>query len=202
MKDKILLTLIIVIVALVLVGFYQRTRIESLKEDNERNRANTEALIQDAKIYKTKDSLNAIKVAALQLDLADFRKYREEDAELIKTLKAKNRDLVAVNNTQAATIIELEAKPKDTVIVVRDSILVPAVKVHAGDPWYDFDGILADDHFSGSLAVRDSIVLVESVKYKKFLFWKTKKVKNRQVDVVSRNPHTEILNTEHIIIHR
>lgn len=191
-----------VIVVLLLVGFYQRTRIASLKEDSERNRANTEALIQDAKIYKTKDSLNAIKVAALQLDLSEYKKYREEDTELIKTLKAKNRDLVAVNNTQAATIIDLQSKPRDTTVIIRDSIVVPAVAVHAGDAWYDFDGYLTKDEFSGRLAVRDSLLLVETVKYKKFLFWKTNKIKNRQVDVVSRNPHTEILNTEHIIIRR
>jgi hypothetical protein len=177
-------------------------RISKLRSERDRYKGNMAALFTEVEKYKTKDSLNAAKVVSLELTVKEFKKFREEDAELIKSLRTKNRDLAAVNKTQSQTIIHLQAIPKDTVVLIKDSILVPAVHVHCGDAWYDFHGFLADEVFTGELQNRDSLVLAETVKYKRFLgfLWKTKKVKDRQVDVVSKNPHTEILGMEHIVI--
>ena len=49
---------------------------------------------------------------------------------------------------------------------------------------------------------RESLKIVETVKYKRFLgfLWKTNKVKSRQVDVVSQNPATSIVNVDYISI--
>ena len=90
---------------------------------------------------------------------------------------------------------------KDTVIV-RDSVQVPAIAVHCGDAWFDFDGFLADGEFSGTLKNRDSLMLVESVQYKRFwgFLWYTSKVKSRQLDCISKNPHTTIIGLEHVIV--
>lgn len=187
---------------LAFLGFQQYS-IHQLKQERNRYKRNTETLLLDVELYRTKDSLNAAKVGSLELTIQEFKRFRAEDAATIKTLKAKNRDLAAVTNTQMQTIMELSAMPKDTVII-RDSVAVPAVAVHSGDAWYDFNGLLADGLFSGSLAVRDSLMLVETVQYKRFLgfLWKTKQIKNRELDCVSKNPHTTIMGCEHIVIEK
>jgi hypothetical protein len=122
---------------------------------------------------------------------------------LIKQLKARNRDLAAVNKTQYETIIELRAAPRDT-FVIRDSIPIPAVAVHCGDAWFNFDGILTDKEFTGKLQHRDSLMLVETVKYKRFLgfLWKTNRVKDRHLDCVSKSPHNRILGLEYVVIEK
>ena len=150
-----------------------------------------------------RDSLSAARVEALELTVKEFERFRSEDAALITSLRQRNRDLASVNTTQAQTIIELSAVPRDTVII-RDSIPVKAVAVHAGDAWYDFDGLLTENEFTGTLANRDTLILAETVEYKRFLgfLWKTKRVKERNATVVSRNPHTEILGVEHIVIEK
>ena len=81
---------------------------------------------------------------------------------------------------------------------------IPAVAVHCGDAWFDFDGILTHDEFTGTLSNRDSLVVAESVKYRRFLgfLWKTKRVKDRRVDVVSKNPHTSIMGVEYVVIEK
>jgi hypothetical protein len=140
-------------------------------------------------------------VQALELNLKEFERFRAEDAARIKELKAKNYDLSQVNKTQAQTIIRLQSIPRDTVVLV-DSIPIPAKAVHCGDAWYDFDGVLTEESFSGELRNRDSLLLVETVKYKRCFFFKTKKVKDRKLDVVSKNPHTEIVGVEHIVIEK
>ena len=177
-------------------------RIYRLTDERDRYKGNTTSLLSDVEHYRVRDSLNAARVQSLELTLKEYERFRADDAALIKSLKAKNRDLSAVNQTQSQTIIDLSAVPRDTVIIVRDSIQAPAVAVHCGDAWFDFDGLLTKDRFTGTLANRDSLVIAETVKYKRFLgfLWKTRRVQDRQMDVISRNPHTTIVGMEHIII--
>lgn len=192
------IALSVVITALVLAF----KTIAGLTTERDRYRRNTETLLSEVETYRTKDSLSAARVESLELTLKDYQRFRAEDAALIETLKKRNRDLSSVNKTQSETIIALSSAPKDTVIITKDSLVIPAVSVHCGDAWYDFDGLLTKELFTGTLRSRDSLVVAETVEYKRFLgfLWKTKTIKSRQVDVVNKNPHTEILGVEHITI--
>ena len=180
------------------------SRVSRITSERDRYRANTESLLSDVETFKLRDSLNAARVESLELTVREYERFRAEDAQLIRELKARNRDLSAVNTTQSETILDLLATPRDTVVIVRDSIVTPAVSVHCGDAWFDFDGLLTKDRFTGTLKNRDSLLLAESVKYKRFLgfLWKTRRVEDRRLDVVSRNPHTKIMGVEHVVIER
>lgn len=194
----------VIMAAILVLIFAQAARIQKLTGERNRYKGNTETLLSDVEQYKINDSLNAARVQSLELSIKEYERFRADDAELIRSLKAKNRDLAAVNKTQSETIIELSAVPRDTVLIVRDSIQIPAVSVHCGDAWFDFDGLLTKEQFTGSLRNRDSLLVAETVKYKRFLgfLWKTKRVDDRQLDVVSKNPYTTILGVEHIVIER
>lgn len=200
-------TIIAIAVAAILLFFgilFCNRKIERLTAERDRYKGNTETLLSDVETYRVRDSLHAARVQSLELTVKEYERFRSEDAELIRSLKQKNRDLAAVNKTQSETIIELSGIPRDTVVIVRDSIQVPAVSVHCGDAWYDFDGIVTTEQFTGTLTNRDYIMLAETVKYKRFLgfLWKTKQIKDRQLDCVSRNPHTTIVGMEHIVIEK
>lgn len=193
----------IMLVAILSVLTIQHRNIKLLKAERDKYRSNTEVLMADVKQYQVRDSLSAAQVTALQLTVKEFERFRAQDAELIKSLQIKNRDLVGVNQAQSQTIIEMQSTPKDTVVII-DSVQVPAVAVHCGDAWYDFDGILTKDSFSGTLANRDSLMIAETVKYKRFLgfLWKTHKVKDRQMDAVSLNPHTKIMDVRYTVFEK
>lgn len=199
---KYLIIAAVVLAFLAVLGI-QQNRIERLSNERDRYKGNSEALLSDVEYFKVRDSLSAARVEALELSVKEFERFRSEDAALIKSLQARNRDLAAVNTTQMETIISLSSIPRDTVII-RDSIPIKAVAVHAGDAWYDFDGLLMEDEFSGTLHNRDSLILAETVKYHRFLgfLWKTKRVDERQASVLSRNPHTQILSVEHIVVEK
>ena len=187
--------------ALLVFAGFQQNAIENLKQERNRYERNTESLLLDVAQYKTRDSLNAAKVCALELTIQEYERFRAADAKLIKTLQTKNRDLTAITAEQSQTIMELSAVPRDTVII-RDSVAMPAVAVHTGDAWYDFSGLLTKDEFTGKMEHRDTLLLVETVQYKRCLFFKTKKVKNRQLDVVSKSPHNKIVGLEHIVVEK
>lgn len=193
-----------IIIAALVVGalatiFIQGKKIDKLTDERDRYKENTEILNGHIEQFKTKDSLNAARVRGLELSLAEFEQYRAADAALIKSLKQKNRDLESVNNVQSQTIIDLQAAPRDTVII-RDSLPIKAKAVSCGDAWYDFNGIMTDTDFTGKLTSRDSLIVSETVEHKRFLFWKLKAVKNRQVEVVNRNPHSQINDIVFVVI--
>lgn len=190
---------IISIVAAIVIS---SERVKRISGELARYKRNTETLLSDVETYRVRDSLNAARVQSLELTVDEYERFRAADAELIRTLQTRNRDLAAVNKTQSETIIRLSAIGRDTVVIVRDSIQVPAAFIHCGDAWFDFDGIFADNVFTGELRNRDSLIVAETVKYKRFLgfLWKTHKVQDRRVDVVSKNPHTAIIGMEYITI--
>lgn len=200
MKKYLILAAVAIVAALAVI--WADRKIERLTAERDRYAGNTAALLSDIERYRVRDSLNAARVQSLELTVKEYERFRADDAALIKQLKQRNRDLSAVNKTQSQTIIDLRAVPRDTVVLVRDSIITPAVAVHCGDAWYNFNGILTKDEFTGKMEHRDSLLLVESVRYKRFLWWKTKRVKDRQLDCVSKSPHNSIIGLEYVVIEK
>ena len=176
-------------------------RLSSVKEERDRYRNNVEVLSSDMEEYRVRDSLNAARVEALEFTAGEYRKYREQDAALIKDLKIRARDLERVNAVQTRTIMELSTAPRDTVII-RDSVAIPALSLTIRDKWFDFDGTLADGRFTGQVVSRDSLVVVETVKMSRCIVKKWRRVKERRVDVVSKNPNTKIQGIEYVVIEK
>lgn len=206
MKKYIIIAVIALAVAAVVTIWVQRSRINTLTGERDKYRANTETLLQDVSRYQTKDSLNAAKVGALELKLDEFKKYRESDAALIKTLKAKNRDLERITTTQMETINELRGNVRDSVVYLPGDTVTTILRcIDIVQPWFELHGCATPDgKFTGTHINRDSLLIAETVQYKRFLgfLWKTKKVKNREIDVVSKNPATQILGVEFITIEK
>lgn len=202
--NKLHLLFAIVLVALLSWATIQHREIKNLRAERDTYRGNTEALLLDSRAYAVRDSLQAAKVQSLELTLAEYKRFRVNDLALIEDLDLRVKDLSQINTAQARTILELRSTPRDTFVLVRDSIVIPALAVHCGDAYYDFDGLVTKEQFTGRVEVRDSLLITESVEYKRFLgfLWRTRRVKSRQMDIVSRNPHTKILDIEHIIIRK
>ena len=199
MKNKLLIILAVFMAAMLCTVVMQDRKIARLTQERDKYKENTETLLEQTQTYHVRDSLNAAKVGTLELTIKEFEKYRADDAALVKELKARNRDLDALSKAQMETIEQLRCAPKDTVILI-DSIPIKAKKVHCGDEWYTFDGLMTEDEFTGQIQMRDEIILTETVRYKKFLFWKTNKVIDREFEALSKCPNTTIRNLEHIII--
>lgn len=182
----------------------QHAKIKRLTEERDRYRSNTEILLQNVETYQTKDSLNAAKVGVLELKLSEFEKYRTSDAELIKTLQTKNRDLRRITTTQLETINELRGTVRDSIVYLPgDTVVLRCVDI--SDPWFSLKGCTTPDgEFTGTFINRDSILIAETVQYRRFLgfLWKTKKIKSREIDIISRNPHTKIIGVEYIEIEK
>lgn len=206
MKKYLIIAAIALAVAAVVTIWVQRSRINQLTGERDKYRTNTETLLKDVSRYQTKDSLNAAKVGVLELKLSEFEKYRASDAELIKTLQTKNRELEAVTTAQMETITKLRGTVRDSIVYLPGDTTTIVLKcVDISDPWFSLKGCTTPDgEFTGTFVNRDSILVAATVQYKRFLgfLWKTKKIKNREIDVISRNPHTKIMGVEYIEIEK
>lgn len=206
MKKYLIIAAIALAVSAVVTIWVQRSRINTLTGERDKYRTNTETLLQEVSRYQTKDSLNAAKVGVLELKLSEFEKYRASDAELIKTLQTKNRDLERVTTTQMETINELRATVRDSVVYLPGDTVTTVLRcVDIVEPYFELHGCATPDgQFTGTHINRDSLLIVETVQYKRFwgFLWKTKKIKNREIDVVSKNPATKILGVEFVTIEK
>lgn len=206
MKKYLIIAAIALAVSAVVTIWVQRSRINTLTGERDKYRTNTETLLQEVSRYQTKDSLNAAKVGVLELKLSEFEKYRASDAELIKTLQTKNRELERVTTTQMETINELRATVRDSVVYLPGDTVTTVLRcVDIVEPWFELHGCATPDgQFTGTHINRDSLLIVETVQYKRFwgFLWKTKKIKNREIDVVSKNPATKILGVEFVTIEK
>lgn len=185
-------------------------RIDNLKEENTRLQNNQTVLLSEKNAimaechkYKVSDSLNAYKVSELRLTLEEYKKYRREDLELIKKLKLDKSDMQKVIDTQSETLNSISAPIRDTIIITDTSSQILKIFEHKSK-WIDLRGCinLQTDSVNINVNSREALTVVESVEYKRFLgfLWKTKKIKRRDVDVVSQNPNTEIISVDFVSI--
>ena len=196
------LILAAVMAAMLFAIVLQGVSIGRLKDERNRYRENTKSLLVDVNTYKVRDSLNTTKAHDLSLKLSELKRYRKEDAKLIADMGVKLRNLQAVASMGTETRTEFVTR------VVRDTIFKAvgdtskAALIDYEDKWLTFKGRLENGQFRGNIISRDSLLLAENVKYKRFLFWRTKRVKSRDFRVVSKNPHTLIVDCEHIIVEK
>lgn len=205
MKKYIIIAAIALAVAAVVTIWVQRSQIKQLTGERDKYRTNTETLLQDVSRYKTKDSLNAAKVGVLELSIQDYERFMKEDADLINKLKRKNEELQNFSKIQAETIIKIRAQVKDSLIYIPGDTaykLIPCVSFR--DSWTNIEACVYNDTLIGDIQIRDSLILYETIIYKRFLgfLWKTKKIKERSFNIVSKNPYTEIKGVEVVSIRK
>ena len=191
-----------IIAAMLVVIILQGVSVSRIKSERNKYKENTRTLLVDVNTYKVRDSLNTAKAQDLSLKLSELKKYRQEDAKLIADMGVKLRNLQAVANMGTETRTEFVTK------IVRDTIFKAvndtnkAALIDYEDKWLTFKGRLENGQFRGNIISRDSLLIAENVKYKRFLFWRTKRIKSRDFRVVSKNPHTKIVDCEHIIVEK
>lgn len=192
-----------IVVVLVLVFFINGTRI--LQKENARLANNQAVLLDSMQTYKVADSLNAAKINVLELSLSDYKKYREEDAKLIKKLKADKFSATASINTTTTTKIKVQIK--DSVIYKDRVVPVDTVKqINFDSKWTSVHGYLANDTVNLDIENREELLVAESFIRKRFIGIKLPiwlfGYKTKSIDVVSKNPNTKITNLEYIQIYK
>lgn len=204
---KFLIKIGILLIAIIGIAI-MLAQISQLSKENSRLRSNQEILLSENTVlmtesrkYKVSDSLNAARVTALQMTVKEFEKLRAQDLETIRLLKINKKDLEALVASQTETILDLKAQARDTIITDTAGHADTLKAFSYKSKWTDISGTLnlTTNSINIKIANRESLTIVESVEYKRFLgfLWRTRKVKSREVDVLSANPATTITHVSY-----
>ena len=191
MKTKIPYIIAIIILATSYISF------SHLKNENKRLKANQETLLDSVKSFKVSDSLKAITVGNLELSLKQYKKYRADDAILIKQLKGQKPEVIIKPNIQ--TEYKVRTKLKDS-IIYKDTLKTILYK----SKWNYISGFVDKDTINLNIINYDELLITESLQKKKFMFFRLPisifGYKRKVLNVISKNPNTKITSAEYITV--
>lgn len=185
---------IILLLFIAAIGFVEY-KLLTLSRENAELKINQKVLLDSANHYKVLDSLNAIKIASLTLNLDDYKKYRAEDYRTVKEL-TKHEKLSSAQNIQSETT-------QFITMIVRDTIYADTIKAFNYKSKYtDVDGLIWPDSIQIKIANREELIITQSLEKKKFLgirlpIWLFGS-KCSNIRIVSKNPNTQIIHSEFI----
>ncbi len=190
---KILILLLIAAFAII-VGL--RSSLHKTREERDRYRANQAALLSDVEHYKTESGKNAASVQKLTLTYDELKKNYDDVVATAKELNIKVKRMQSVSTTATETRVNVVTQVRDS-IIFRDSITQSIKIFRWNDPWVSIFGELNKDSVGIDVQSRDTIVqIVHRIPHKFwFIKWGTKAIRQ---EIVSKNPHTNIVYTDYI----
>lgn len=192
--------LLLCVLVLGAVMWWQQRRIVRLGKERDRYQGNTEALLSDMKRMQVDSATTAVDVKSLRLTVDEYKRLRGEDAEEIQRLGVKVKHLEAVARHELEIAGPIDAAVRDTV-VIRDTLPMMRQKVEMITPHIQLTGLIEDKRLKGEIRVPVTLHQAIWPEYKRrWIFWK--KLKAVHQTISSDNPYVEIKYSEYIRIQK
>lgn len=158
--------------------------VGDLKKEVKRQKNNVKTLSEDIFFYQLRDSVQCAEIGTLRLTKKELLQLRAADAEVIKELGVKTKDV--------ETIVKTETVVRDTVVFVyKDSC------ISYSDKWTVIEACLNSGQMNYQFT--DSVLTSVYVKYnRRFLWWRWKP--EYRTVVVNFNPKAKVNFAESIIM--
>ena len=171
--------------------------VDALRQEVAMHQRNEKAFVNDIKRYKTDAGNAGAKVGELQLRLDNALQALGESKQTIKELGLKVKNMESAGKATIKTEYKVIERLKTDTVYQSESTGEDSAEIKYVDvlnPFYDVHAVIVHDTINMDIVTRDSLLLVETVTYKRFLgfLWKTKRIKSRTFDLISRNPNTII----------
>lgn len=219
----------LILALLVLFGllWVQTVRLRGERAERRRMQSNNEVLTDSVEFYRTESGRSAASRQVFELRASEFERYNAQLAATVRELRIKVRRLEAAAMTATRTEVQITAPLKPVgpqpsawekygagVRKAADSVKAALDRKLSGQPkvleakvfrWSDrhvsVDGIIRADSVSCHVISIDTLQQIVHRVPRRFLFirWGTKAVRQ---EVVSSNPHTQIVYTEYIELKR
>ncbi len=175
----------------------------NMKADRDRLRENQNILLHKGtvEIKQTNTGLSQASVPALTLHSSEFRQSGDTLLQVAKSAGIKTSRITEAATAAATTSVAFKTRIFQTIVhdTVRDTVprslttLLPSrqLQLSWNDPWVSLSGTIADSIFHGSITSVDTLDIIVHRVPKRFLFFRFG-CKQVRMDVVSRNPHTQL----------
>lgn len=219
----------LILALLVLFGllWVQTVRLRGERAERRRMQSNNEVLTDSVEFYRTESGRSAASRQVFELRASELERYNAQLAATVRELRIKARRLEAAAMTATRTEVQITAplepaspqpsawekygagvrRAADSVKAALDRKFsglpkVPEAKVFRwSDRHVSVDGVIRDDSASCRVVSVDTLQQIVHRVPRRFLFirWGTKAIRQ---EVVSSNPHTNIVYTEYIELKR
>ena len=189
--------LIVAVLLLSGIVYIQYRRNVHLANERDRYQANNTALLSEVRRMRIDSTTLAVDTKGLRLTVEEYKRFRAQDAETIKKLGVKIKNLEAAAKHQLEVEGPIDAVVKDTVFI-RDTVPLLRQKVEMITPHIQLTGMIEDSRLKGQIRVPVTLNQAIWVEYKGWWFWK--RVKAIHQSISSNNPYVEIQYSEYIKI--
>ena len=187
--------LLVAVLLLSGIVYIQYRRNVHLANERDRYQANNTALLSEVRRMRIDSTTLAVDTKGLRLTVEEYKRFRAQDAETIKKLGVKIKNLEAAAKHQLEVDGPIDAVVKDTVFI-RDTVPLLRQKVEMITPHIQLTGMIEDSRLKGQIRVPVTLNQAIWVEYKGWWFWK--RVKAIHQSISSDNPYVDIKYTEYI----
>lgn len=185
----------VIILSMAAIIYYQHDTIQEVKRDRDTYQNNTYGLLTDIEALR-KDSLEqAYQIQTLSFTVDEYKAYRAEDLNTIKSLQLKLKNIQSVSKQS----LEVNA-PIVTPIVkhLPDSVSKPITTVKLENTHISFIGTIKNDSLVAKIQVPIQLTqIIHKVPRHKFLWWSWGCKAIKQV-IVTNNPYVNLNYSEYI----
>ncbi len=186
--------LIVAVLLLSGIIYIQYRRNVHLANERDRYQANNTALLSEVRRMRIDSTTLAVDTKGLRLTVEEYKRFRAQDAETIKKLGVKIKNLEAAAKHQLEVEGPIDAVVKDTVFI-RDTVPLLRQKVEMITPHIQLTGMIEDSRLKGQIRVPVTLNQAIWVEYKGW--WFSKRVKAIHQSISSDNPYVDIKYTEY-----
>jgi hypothetical protein len=192
--------LLILLLILLVGGFVAVRTIIYLHDEKQRLELNQQTLLTDVELYRTAAGESAASVGALTLEIGELREARSRDAEQIRDLgiRLRRAESYARSVTQSEYVAHTTLRDS---IIVRDTIRDTVRVFLSGDTWSRVEGVIRGDSIGVEVHSIDTLFQVVHRVPRRFLFLRYGTKGIRQ-EIVSSNPHTQLVYSEYVELKR
>lgn len=175
----------------------------NMKADRDRLKENQNILLHKGtvEIKQTNTGLSQASVPALTLRSSEFRQSGDTLLQVAQSAGIKTSRITEAATAAATTSVEFKTRVFQTIVhdTVRDTVtrslttLLPSrqLQLSWNDPWVSLSGTISDSILHGSITSVDTLDIIVHRVPKRFLFFRFG-CKQVRMDIVSRNPHTQL----------
>lgn len=192
---------IYVVVVVLAVGlFFTGKQAKQLQRERVRLESNQTSLLQEQSNYRLRDSLNALSIRGLSLQVSEFKEYFGELNALVKDMGIRVRRVEKVSQNAIESRYDIEAPVVDTIIRVKEADTTSvklAQRITHRTPHINLEGVVLDSKFYGKITTYDTLTQIVHRVPRRFLFFRFGTKEIRQ-EIVSSNPHSKIVYSKSI----
>lgn len=178
------------------VLWLQQRKMVRLEKERERYEQNSFALLSEMKRMQLDSATMALDTHTLRLTVDEYQRFRAEDAEKIKQMGIRLKDLEAAARHELSVDAPIDAVIRDTVVIC-DSSAIVVQQVEMQTPHIQLSGFIKQHRLLGRIYLPVTLRQAVWVEYKRYwIFWK--RVKALHQSISCDNPYVEIKYSEYI----